>query len=147
MSLLKLVFVNPIGKSSDDIYEYEFFFSETPDVVWGEDWYIQCPAACENILPVETSYSLIKHLKTEIKLFCAQENTCFSLQDCIDGCLAICFQDINGLEEYPTPYRLVLHFGEDYDDVIAKLSGMGLSFEEDETDQNDADFDGFDDAE
>ena len=38
MGNLKLVYVNPIGKNSSDEYEYEFFFSETPEVVWGEEY-------------------------------------------------------------------------------------------------------------
>ena len=67
MEDLSLVFVNPIGKNSKDIFEYEFFFSKTPDIVWGENWEVQCPSACDNILPDETTYSKIKHLKTEKK--------------------------------------------------------------------------------
>ena len=130
MDNLSLVYVYPVGKDSRDIYEYEFLFSETPEVVFGDYWYIQCPAACGDILPEESTYSEIRHLKTDMKLICAQENTCFSMQDCIDGCIALCFQDINGLDEYPD-HRFIVPFGEKYNDVVDQLHILDLEFEED----------------
>ena len=69
---LFLIYVNPIGKDSNDVNEYEFFFSETPEIVWGEDWNVACPSACGNLLPDSSTYSVIKHLKTHMPLFCAR---------------------------------------------------------------------------
>lgn len=92
---LHLVYINPIGKDSNNLYEYEFFFSETPDIVWGQDWNIACPAACENTLPDPETYSEVKTLKTEIPLFCVQQNTCFSIQDCIDGIVCLGYFQTN----------------------------------------------------
>ena len=129
MKDLSLVYVNPIGKDSSDMYEYEFFFSETPDVVWGEKWHIQCPSACGDMKPDEETYSVIKRLRTEKKLFCAQENSCFSMQDAIDHIIALCFEDINGLPEYPE-HRFVVPFGEKYEDVVDQLHIIDLEFEE-----------------
>ena len=98
---LHLVYINPIGKNSNDLYEYEFFFSETPDIVWGQDWNIACPAACENTLPNPETYSEVKTLKTEIPLFCVQQNTCFSIQDCIDGIICLgYFQTDKGVVKF-----------------------------------------------
>ena len=37
---LYLIYVNPIGKDSNNTYEYEFFFSETPEIAWGEKKFI-----------------------------------------------------------------------------------------------------------
>lgn len=91
MKELSLVYVYPVGHNSQDVYEYEFFFSETPEVTFGDYWYVMCPAACGDVTPEESSYSEIRHLKTDMKLICAQENTCFSMQDCIDGCIALCY--------------------------------------------------------
>ena len=98
---LHLVYINPIGKDSNNLYEYEFFFSETPDIVWGQDWNIACPAACENTLPDPETYSEVKTLKTEIPLFCVQQNTCFSIQDCIDGIICLgYFQTDKGVVKF-----------------------------------------------
>lgn len=126
---LHLVYINPIGKNSNDLFEYEFFFSETPDIVWGQDWNIACPAACENTLPDPETYSEVKTLKTKIPLFCVQQNTCFSLQDCIDGIICLGYEDISDYTEYPEPIRLVFQFAENYESIIEKLELREIMFE------------------
>ena len=118
---LHLVYINPIGKDSNNLYEYEFFFSETPDIVWGQDWNIACPAACENTLPDPETYSEVKTLKTEIPLFCVQQNTCFSIQDCIDGivCLGYFQTDKNVVK---------FDFSETIYNVIEKIENNNFIF-------------------
>ena len=114
---LHLVYINPIGKDSNNVNEYEFFFSETPDIVWGEDWNIACPAACENTLPDPTTYSETKIIKTEIPIFCAQQNTCFSLQDCIDGIICLAFFNSDS-------GPIIFNFGEKYEKVMKKIKNF-----------------------
>ena len=126
---LYLIYINPIGKNSNDLYEYEFFFSETPDIVWGEDWDNPCPAACENTLPDPETYSEVKILKTNIPLSCIQNNVCFSLSNCIDGIVCLCYEDISEYTEYPEPIRLVFQFAEKYDSIIEKLELREIMFE------------------
>ena len=126
---LYLIYINPIGKNSNDLYEYEFFFSETPDIVWGEDWDSPCPAACENTLPDPETYSEVKILKTNIPLSCIQNNVCFSLSNCIDGIVCLCYEDISEYTEYPEPIRLVFQFAEKYDSIIEKLELREIMFE------------------
>ena len=123
---LKLVYVAPIGKNNNDEYEYDFYFSSTPDIVWGQDWNVCCPSACGDIKPEETTYSNIIRVISPIKFFCAQENSCFSMQDCIDGCIAICFQSLDELETYPEPYRIVFSFGEKIENVREKLMSQDI---------------------
>jgi hypothetical protein len=113
---LHLIYVNPIGKDSNGVYEYEFFFSETPEIVWGEDWNVACPSACGNLLPDPSTYSEVKHLRTHIPLFCAQENSCFSMQDVIDGLLCLCFYE----DEEGNFNKF--DFGEPYENVIKKIN-------------------------
>jgi len=118
---LHLVYINPIGKDSNNLYEYEFFFSETPDIVWGQDWNIACPAACENTLPDPETYSEVKTLKTEIPLFCVQQNTCFSIQDCIDGIICLgYFQTDKGVVKFD--------FSETIYNVIEKIENNNFIF-------------------
>ena len=118
---LHLVYINPIGKDSNNLYEYEFFFSETPDIVWGQDWNIACPAACENTLPDPETYSEVKILKTEIPLFCVQQNTCFSIQDCIDGIICLgYFQTDKGVVKFD--------FSETIYNVIEKIENNNFIF-------------------
>ena len=119
---LYLVYVNPVGKDSNDLFEYEFFFSETPENVWGEDWNIACPAACGDTLPDPTTYSEIKTIKTDIPLFCAQQNTCFSLQDCIDEIISLvyCVED---------DIIFSFKFSETYENVARTLNDYNINFE------------------
>ncbi len=124
-----LIYINPIGKNSNDLYEYEFFFSETPDIVWGEDWDNPCPAACENTLPDPETYSEIKTLKTNIPLSCMQNNVCFSLSNCIDGIVCLGYEDISNYTEYPEPIRLVFQFAEKYESIVEKFELRGIMFE------------------
>lgn len=125
---LKLVYVNPIGKNSADCFEYEFFFSETPDIVWGQDWNVQSPSSCGDTRPDSTTYHLIKRLRTFIPFTCAQQNSCFSLQDMCDHIIACCWEDISEYDDFPEPYRIVFEFGEDYTSVEAKLASRSQLF-------------------
>ena len=118
-----------MGFPQDSLYEYEFFFSETPDIVWGEDWDNPCPAACENTLPDPETYSEVKTLKTNIPLLCIQNNVCFSLSNCIDGIVCLGYEDISEYTEYPEPIRLVFQFAENYDSIIEKLELREIMFE------------------
>ena len=120
MENLYLIYVKPLGKNTNEEYEYEFFFSETPDTVWGENWNVACPSACGDLTPDESTYSVIKRLKFSIPFFCVQQNSCFSMQDCIDGIVSLCW-----LEDL----SIILKFGEPYKDVKNKLAENNIKFE------------------
>ena len=83
-----LIYVRMIGENGEGEYEYELFFSETPDIVWGEDWAEQCPAAIGDIPPDEKVVSCVKRIISPYKINCAQNNFCFSMQDSIDGIIS-----------------------------------------------------------
>ena len=104
------------------MFEYDFLFSETPDIVWGEDWAEQCPAACDNMRPSEEMIACKRRLATIIPFGLAQKNTCFSMQDCIDGIIALAWEDLSDYEEYPEPLRLIFGFGESFEEVEDKLA-------------------------
>lgn len=126
-----LCYVRPIGKNSDDLYEYEFFFTEKPDIVWGQDWNEQCPSACGDITPDPSTYNQIERLCSKTLFSCAQENSCFSMQDCIDGCVAICYESLQDLEEYPEPFRFVFQFGQSKEEVVELLAKRNEYFDSD----------------
>lgn len=128
--MLYLVFVREVGSDASGLNHYEFFFSPNPEVVWGEDWEQQCPSACGELLPDEKTYTEIKTVKCTIKFGLAQENSCFSMQDCIDQCICLCYEDISLLDSYPEPYRIVLLFGEDINSVNQKLNGRDIFFDD-----------------
>ena len=66
---LKLVYVRPIIDGVDNKnYEYDFLFSETPDVVWGPDWTDNAPNLCGDISPEPSTYSVVKRVKSPMQL-------------------------------------------------------------------------------
>lgn len=129
---LYLVYVKKVGINSMDVYEYDFFFSKDPDNVWGADWNEACPLACADMTPDESLYDNVKRIATTIKFSCAQENTTYSMQDMIDGCVCCAYENIEDLDTYPEPYRIVFQFAEKYEDVLDKLAGRGQFFKYDE---------------
>lgn len=120
---LKLVYVKPITNGLDkQNYEYDFLFSETPDVVWGVDWTDNAPNLCGDISPEVSTYSVVKRVKSMFPLKVIQENSCYSMEYAINGSVALAWLDLDGMEEYPPNGRLVFHFGENYLDVEARLT-------------------------
>ena len=119
---LYLVYIEPIGKNLLDWYEYEFIFSETPDIVWGNDWDCKLPLYCTNLRPEESTYSLTKRLKTNIPLKVIQENSCFSIEMATYNIVALGWEDITNYESYPEDGRLIFNFGESYISIENKLS-------------------------
>ena len=123
-----LCFINLVGKEEDGKYRYEFIFTDNPDECWGEDWN-EAPASLINDLNVDEQYKTETHvIKTEIAFNLVQNNGCFSMQDCIDGCCCLASEDISKYETYPELGRLVFHFGESFDDVERKLAMKNILF-------------------
>lgn len=116
-----LAYVNLIGKNSEGNYEYDIYFSETPDIVWAENWAEQPSSACENMPPGPDTFSEIISIESEYFFSLAQNNDCFSMQDCIDGIISMCWVQDNG------KCILNLHFGESYENVKKKLENIGVA--------------------
>ena len=126
---LKLVYVRPVTNGTDNMnYEYDFLFSETPEVVWGMDWDDDVPNLCGDLTPESSTYSIIKRVKCPIELKVIQENTCYSMEYAINRSIALAWLNIDGLEEYPQNGRMVFKFGDSYLDVEANLELHNLEF-------------------
>ena len=137
-----LVYVDKVGEHSDGNIEYDFYFSKEPDTVWGIDWAEQCPSACANVEPEPNGIHAKLRVVCNIPLGVAQKNSCFSMQDCIDGIIALAWEDIREYSEYPEPYRIVMKFGETYERVAVKLESRGFelpSIEEEEPEMEEED--------
>ena len=121
---LVLVFVKPICKNTDQTYEYDLFFSNTPDIVWGVDWEVNTPGLVneEEIMPDPTTYSEIYRIKTTYPLKTIQETYCYSMEYAIARIIALSWIDIENMEEYPEKGRMVLYFGDTFEHVKGVLS-------------------------
>lgn len=123
-SELKVVFILYIGKNSDDLNIYHFLLSEDTEETFAEGWAEKpsCNEKLENLMIEDSMYRYIKELKTEIKLDLAQNNCCYSMQDCRDNIIALAYENLDEAEEYPEPCRIVIHFGDKIDDVEAMFA-------------------------
>lgn len=106
-----LVYVKPVCKNTNGTYEYDFFFSSTPEFVWGPDWDVNVPSANGDITPDPTTYSKIRRVKTNLPLKTLEETSCYSMEYATYGILALAWIDIENLDEYPENGRLTMHFG------------------------------------
>ena len=138
---LKLVYVKQIGKDTDGLFEYEFFFSEKPENTWAENWNEPCPSACGDLTPDGETYSDIFNLKTTILFDCAQNNSCYSLMDMQDNVICCASENISDYDEYPEPIRLVFEYGASIRDVREKLALRHQFFRDDIFDDEDDDTD------
>lgn len=125
-----LCFIRHVGKDVEGLNIYEFLFTTMVDEFWGENFeYMPC-CLCNELIPDENMYDLVKRIKTDIDLDLIQKSCCFSFQDCIDGIVALGWQSLINLDAYPDDGRLVLQYGMEYDEVVEALSNKNIVFEE-----------------
>lgn len=117
-----LCFINLVGVEEDNKYRYEFIFTDDIDNVWGEN-FDEKPAGLINNLMVDEQYKTETHVvRTTIKFDLVQQCCCFGMQDCMDGIVALAYENIDDYDAYPDDGRLVFNFGESFNDVSRKLA-------------------------
>ena len=125
-----LCFIRFIGKDVEGLNNYEFLFTTMPDEFWRENFeYMPC-CLCNELIPDENMYDLVKKIRTDIDLDLIQKSCCFSFQDCIDGIVALGWQSLTNLETYPEDGRLILDYGMEYDEVVDVLTNKNIVFED-----------------
>jgi hypothetical protein len=123
-----LVYVKPICRNTNGTYEYDFFFSSTPEYVWGPEWDVNVPSANGDMTPDSTTYSKTRRVKTTLPLKTIEETSCYSIEYATYGIFALCWIDIENLDEYPENGRLTMYFGEDEEEIVKKLSIYSWEF-------------------
>ena len=123
-----LIFVKPICRNTDQTYEYDLFFSDTPDIVWGVDWEVNTPGlvSTDEITPDPTTYNKVVRIKVPYPLKTVQETYCYSMEYAIARIVALSWIDIENMEEYPEKGRMVLYFGDTFEHVQGVLSEFGI---------------------
>lgn len=123
-----LIFVKPICKNTDQTYEYDLFFSNTPDIVWGVDWEVNTPGlvSTDEITPDSTTYNKVVRIKVPFPLKTVQETYCYSMEYAIARIIALSWIDIENMEEYPEKGRMVLYFGDTFEHVQGVLGEFGI---------------------
>lgn len=124
---LYLAFIDNVGSNIDDKYVYQFYFSETPEVVWGEFWNV-CPCSIiPNISPDTSTINVIYECSLDKPLNLVSENSCFSMQDCIDQIVALGWFDLNDNVIYEEKH-MSFSFGEHYEYTEKKIKYMNSNF-------------------
>lgn len=119
---LKLGFVRYVGKESGDINIYELIFTNQIDEFWGEGFNYAPASLCNYLVPHDKYVTKIQKIRTVLTFNLISDCGCFSMQDCMDGIVALAYESLVGLEEYPEDGRLVLNFGDSFDYVSEKLA-------------------------
>ena len=125
-----LVFIVDVGTNLDDKFVYYFYFSQTPEVVWGDYWNV-CPASIiPEMKPDWASISKIYECHLDKPLNLVTKNSCFSMQDCIDQIIALGWFDIDSNVIFEDENHIgTFKFGEDYEYIERKIKSIGSSME------------------
>lgn len=122
---LKLVFITKKGVDYDNLNLYQLFFSLNHNDVVGDEW--DCtPALNQPKIPEEEYLDAVFEIKTELLFDLATESRVYSMDDCIDGVIALGWENIDDYEVYPSP-RIVLHYGESLTSLKEKLGHDNLT--------------------
>jgi hypothetical protein len=115
-----LIYINGLGSNYKGEHIYEFIFSNSLDEVWGENW--ESKPANGYPLPPDIEYISKVGVLThgEIKLELIQDSDVFSVQDSLDGVIALGWEKEDKID-FSLVKRLVFRFGEDEQIVKDKL--------------------------
>jgi hypothetical protein len=119
-SPLKVIYILYVGKNSENDNIYHFLISTDSEKTWAEGWENKPACIMRDLTPEDDMYEYIAEVKTELKLDLAQDNCCFSMQDCRDNVVALASENLEEAEEYPEDGRIVIHFG----DLVDKVERM-----------------------
>jgi hypothetical protein len=113
-----LTFINPLNKNYKGEFIYEFLFSETEEINFGEDWDttpassgVPQPPPIDEMVMV----GLLKIMDTDLELAVSSDH--FSMYDCVEKVIALAWER----ESPDNETRLVFHFGESMDSVKEKI--------------------------
>lgn len=121
-SPLKVIYILYVGKNSDNDNIYHFLISTDSERTWADGWENKPACIMRDLTPNDDMYEYIAEIKTELKLDLAQNNCCFSMQDCRDNVVALASENLEEAEEYPEDGRIVIHFADLIDDVEKMLA-------------------------
>ncbi len=123
---LMVIYILYVGKNSDNEHIYHLLISNDKEKTWAEGWENKPACVMRDLTPEDDMYEYIAELKTDLILDLAQDNCCFSMQDCRDGIIALASENLEEAEEYPEEGRIVIHFGDTVDEVEKMLAKRNI---------------------
>lgn len=126
---LKVIYVIKIGENADYDNIYHFLISEETDDTWAEGWENKPASLMRHLTPEDDMYDYVGQVITEVNLDLAQDNSCYSMQDCRDKIIALASENIDDADEYPEKGRIVIHFGDSVSKIKKLLSKRDITME------------------
>lgn len=120
-----LGFVDEIGRTVDGKYIYRFDFTVDKETIWGDFFNVAPSAIVPNLMPDKNSLSRSGKAVFPRELVLAKKNYCFSMQDCIDGIIPLCFCEIDNYTIEYDNKPFFLNFGDDFEHVDKLLKTIG----------------------
>lgn len=124
---LKLGFVRYVGTESGKVNLYEFIFTTNPDEFWGVNFEYKPAGISNGVEPDSKYFQKVERIRTILEFDLIQDSGCFSMQDSMDGIVALAWENIDHYDEYPE-HRIYVNFGESYHDVESKLALKHILF-------------------
>lgn len=122
---LYLAFVDEVGRDGDN-WLYRFDFTIDTDVVWGTGFNVVPAASVPKMQPDKNSLSHTATIELPRKMETAKKSTCYSMQDCIDGIIPLCFTRLDaGALMIDRDTALAFHFGESIESIREKIELFG----------------------
>lgn len=109
-----LAFIDELNSTKNDVYLYRLYFTDNKETLWGEYFNIVPSSIIPNLKPDMSLITFIATLEVPFELELAKNNSCFSMQDCIDGIISLSFY--NDEENL-----LVFNFGETFEEIEEKI--------------------------
>lgn len=128
MDNLQVCYITSLGKNYEGLNIYQFFLTENIDDVFCEGWSEKPAANISNdvLMPEKEMFNYVAELRTDLTLDLAQDNGCFSMQDCRDNIIALASENLDFADEYPEAGRIVIHFGDDFEEIEEMLDKRDL---------------------
>ena len=125
---MRLIYINYVGENylSAKLYEFIFYEGEI-DTVSGEYW-DSYPADGNPKTPLDY-ISMVYKLETDMTIELIQNHESFDMSDCMQGVIALGWEDDKGFEDEVNDVRLFFSYGESDESVINKLYQRDLHLE------------------
>lgn len=115
-----LLYINGLGPNYRGENIYEFIFGDSLEDVWGENWETRPANGYPNPPDVEHVKKVGTLTHNEITLELVQNSDVFSVQDSIDGVIALGWEKEDEID-FSLIKRLVFKYGDQEQDVKDKL--------------------------
>lgn len=123
-----LIYINGLGPNYRGENIYEFIFSDSINEIWGESWELKPAHGYPSPPDVEHVKKVGTLTNGEITLELVQNSDVFSVQDSIDGVLALGWEKEEDID-FSLVKRLVFKFGDEEQIVKDKLYERDLVLE------------------